>query len=401
MKGKYLIISLTLLLLTSIGGIFLYFFLQSPPPEPGTTSDKPFFAPLLSDLGPPLTSDPDETNTSAPTQRFAQITREPVAGYVALSSNTEEISTTSPSVTRVRYVNKATGHIYEYNMATGERGRLDNTTRTNVFRSFWSTSGDHVFIQSLTPDNETITTTKVTLVGTSTPTINLPINITSADVRNNAFAWVRELNSGSVVEVGDFTTEQREVVLESPLSEWRVEWKDDTTLVLYTKPSGLIPGYAYNLDIQTGQLTPLLRGIEGLSGTTDSTGARLAYSRAGSQTTVLRIYSDTDETPEFALTQTLQDKCVWSTTNPETLYCAVPQTIPSATYPDEWYKGRVTFEDTIWVFNSTTGIGSRIYNPKEAQNASLDLINLSATNGDQYLIAQDKINGTLWRLTLE
>ena len=78
------------------------------------------------------------------------------------------------------------------------------------------------------------------------------------------------------------------------------------------------------------------------------------------------------------------------------MYCAVPQTLPQAEYPDQWYQGLFSFSDNIWKIDTKTGVVEKILTPSDLRASSLDMINLTLSSDDSYLLFMNKITGTPW-----
>ena len=69
--------------------------------------------------------------------------------------------------------------------------------------------------------------------------------------------------------------------------------------------------------------------------------------------------------------------------------------------PDDWYKGKVSFNDSIWKINTTTGLVEMFYNFNRNKFGSFDLIDLSLTEGDEFMLFKNKKDLTLWSLNLK
>ncbi len=98
--------------------------------------------------------------------------------------------------------------------------------------------------------------------------------------------------------------------------------------------------------------------------------------------------------------KTLPEKCVWSQLNNSVVYCAVPDSIPRATYPDQWYQGIVSFSDSIWMINTKTGVTKDLAPLRQISNGDIDAINLSLDSKEDYLTFMNKRDLSLWGLQL-
>ena len=92
---------------------------------------------------------------------------------------------------------------------------------------------------------------------------------------------------------------------------------------------------------------------------------------------------------------TLPEKCVFSKTDENKIYCAVPISMPSAKYPDEWYQGLISFSDNLWQINVNTGIAKIIF-----YKSDFDITNLFTDKNENYLFFTNKKDSTLWSLQI-
>lgn len=75
----------------------------------------------------------------------------------------------------------------------------------------------------------------------------------------------------------------------------------------------------------------------------------------------------------------------------------IPDSIPSGTYPDDWYMGTVWFNDTLWQFNLTSGISTQIgIFPEE-----IDGYKLSVSKSGKYVYVVNRLNDNLWVVNLD
>jgi hypothetical protein len=97
---------------------------------------------------------------------------------------------------------------------------------------------------------------------------------------------------------------------------------------------------------------------------------------------------------------TLADKCVWSALEKNIVFCAVPKSIPGGTYPDDWYKGKISFSDSMWKINATTGETENVFDPAREVATPMDMINLGFDQKEKTLVFMNKKDMTVWRYDL-
>ena len=346
----------------------------------------------------PFQQDEEEIPTQAPIEQFTQISNEPIASFTLREEGVG--TSTSPLV---RYITRGNGHIFDYNLDTGERTRVSNTTISGVSNADWSENGEQVFIQHFSVDTENLLTSFIDLedreaTSTARDVIALASHIDNIATHNNTFVWVRHIGNESVIETGTIGTFSPTEIYRSGFSEWDVSFVNDETILLSTKPSGHSKGYAYTLSTQTKRLTPILQNIDGLTLYTNATGNGILYSQA-SNTSISLFFKELDSSTILPqIIKTLPEKCVFS--NEFTLWCGVPQNIPPRTYPDDWYQSEFTFTDSIQKIDLQTRTEKVVYNPYSGRGLSIDIIKPHITKNDRYFIGIDKDTQTLWRLKI-
>ena len=97
--------------------------------------------------------------------------------------------------------------------------------------------------------------------------------------------------------------------------------------------------------------------------------------------------------------QTLSDKCVWSKS--AIVYCAVPNTIENGHYPDDWYKGMVSTEDSIKKIDTEKQIYYNVSNLSKESGEKIDVDSIYLSPDETHLIFRNKTDGFLWMLRIE
>ncbi|MBL7045948.1 MAG: hypothetical protein ISR99_02875, partial [Parcubacteria group bacterium] len=96
----------------------------------------------------------------------------------------------------------------------------------------------------------------------------------------------------------------------------------------------------------------------------------------------------------------LAEKCVWSTLKDGVVYCASSFSGEEATYPDDWYKGLVSFGDDIWKYDVLTGEGELFFD-FEAEGYELDITNMFLDEKESHIFFTNKKDLTLWSLRIK
>ncbi len=321
----------------------------------------------------------------------------PVSGAIGIIHGKDEY---------VRYVEKGSGHIFEKNIATGAVQRLTSTTIPKITEALWlpDASGAYLRYQK---DGGSIATFyaalgTATTTATSTPRevqgLFLPADVTAvaSDGKSAFFITAAEGASG-FLSLADGT--KSKAIWSSPLAEWNAAWPNAKTIALQTKAAASAPGFLYFLDPKTGSATLKLGGLDALSALVSPDASKILYSSADENGSAsLQVFSlrtgDVAVLPFFSFAE----KCAWSADS-VTIYCGAPGiSTQGGTYPDDWYMGKVSFDDQLVRFDTKTNAGEVFR--KEASTPALDATNLFLSPRGDTLFFTDKQTSMLWMLPL-
>ena len=84
------------------------------------------------------------------------------------------------------------------------------------------------------------------------------------------------------------------------------------------------------------------------------------------------------------------------------MYCGFPKNLASGAYPDDWYQGKVSFDDNIKALDVNTLQIKNIENFEsgDKQGTEIDATNLMLSSNEKYLLFTNKNDLTLWMLEL-
>jgi hypothetical protein len=337
--------------------------------------------------------------------KLRQISADPVSGFTIL----DDLKTKR---TNIHYILRANGNIYEAYTDSPEQKRLSITTIPKVYESVWLPDGIRLIIRYLKDEQEDVQTFSVK-INPATTTLNtfeggvdgnhLIENIGGLAVNpkgDKIFYLVNNLN-GSSGYISKPDGLDKKNIFESPLIEWLVSWPKEEIITLTTKPSYNIPGYMYFLNSNTGNFSRIIGGINGLTTKTNTTATDILYSDSIRGNPRLYLYNIKKTESKILPWNTLPEKCAWSNTSTEIIYCAVPKTFPQGEYPDIWYQGLVNFTDDLWLINTETMAASLIYDMQKEANQNIDVIDLQLDANDSFLFFSNKTDLTLWSLSLK
>jgi len=325
-----------------------------------------------------------------------KITDGPVSGAVIFDRDKN---------TLVRYMEKATGHIYEVNIKETNPVRISNTTVPRVYETLWSTDGK-LFVARYLDDETEVIKSFGGSVNTETNELDGAflvdgINQMAISQESNRVFYLSDSGDGGVNGIASgFRGEDKSQIFSSEFSEWLFTWPRVRNVALTTKPSSGVPGSMYFLNTQNGAFDKILGDINGLTTATSPNTSRVLYSESlRTKTIKLRLYDvPTDKAKDIDVV-TLPEKCVW-TSDSDIIYCGVPTIISRADYPDEWYQGLVSFADDVWKIDIKNGFVDLLAIPVELVGEEVDLINPILSPNEDYVIFTNKKDSSLWSLSL-
>ncbi len=403
-------IIIILLVLGLIGYGTYWFFSQREAGAPSPFSDGvsvgdffPFGTGSNIATGTPTTGDTtlvQNTGTPIPTAslRLWQISSEPQSGAIAYTASNTPI---------VRYVDKATGNIFESKLTLTGSNRISNTTIPKVYDSLWQKDGMALVMRYLSSDRETIKSVYGKLTS-GTPTAEgsfrelktsfLPDNIQSFSVEptSGTLAYLTTNDTGSRVFVSTATNPKQ--IYDSVIKDFSISWVNKTTLALSSKPSATTAGQFYFLRSDNSLLSRVLSGPLGLLALANPAATQVIYSESTNTGFKTSLFDTKTGAINTLTISTLADKCVWSSKT-TSVFCAVPKLIPSGQYPDSWYQGKVSFDDSIWQIDTLTGTTKLIIDP-ETLDHHLDAVNLMLDTNEQYIVFTNKKDSSLWGLKI-
>jgi len=338
---------------------------------------------------------------------YRKISFNPVAGAVWIPDTN---STTSSGI--VRYSERATGHIFDANLDSETQRRISNTTVPKLYEVVWNNEGSAFVARYLAPDQidtiesflgiltfENPTSTEATLEGRFLPTNTIAVDTSP---NGSEVFYLRNTSSeGSrgIIEPIDRPQKTR-IVFNSEFKEWLVEWVANSHIAFTTKPSGSVGGHMYLFNTAQETFDRILGDVVGLTTKVHRDTNRVLFSESEGRDVELFILNRANSTRESLPNETFADKCVWSVVDTVIVYCAVPDQIPQGIYPDDWYQGKVSFNDSIWKINTETLGGELILTPRSYQEPPIDAINLFLSSNDSHLFFTNKKDSSLWSLEL-
>ncbi|MFZ2763627.1 MAG: hypothetical protein WAX80_01135 [Minisyncoccia bacterium] len=334
-----------------------------------------------------------------PSSDLFRISNTPIAGAVMLKRGSETV---------VRYADRATGHIYDVDLATLVKTKVTNNTLPKIYEAYFRPDGNAVLFRSLKEDSDMVENLSLALIPPkATSTDNLytvsstllrgDISSVAVGSGNGLFYALRDTSS---IVSSAFNGTGIKTLLTSSFTDWRLAMAGNS-LVAYTKASANVPGYAYSVNTSNGTLTKIVGPLSGLVVVPSPVGNRVLYSYIDNTGAKMFAKNLTNNTSSEISPATLAEKCVWSTKKAGSLFCGTPINDVGAGEPDNWYRGVTHFSDYIWRFDTGSEIAQLIAEPKKSLDVDIDLIDLKLSPDEDYLIFTNKNDLSLWGLRLQ
>ena len=431
MRPKTLILIIAILIIAALG--YWYFVMRSPAqngtPSSGTGSYS--FSPLNGNTSTNINNgngQPNNNNgyitthisstTPAKIPTLRLLSNTPVGGFGA---------STTASTTVVRWTDRGRGNVLETREDNLNVSTLSNTLLPRIYESSWNknltafiaftlpsdatdptalyaeiraqaTSTGLASQSSASSSSNTITKTPFSLKGRQLPDHTIAIAVSPK--KDKVFMLVDESGQG-VGYVSTFNGGSMTKIFSTPLLQVNVEWPEDNTIAITTKGTVDQQGFLYFVDPVKGTWKKILGPIFGLSTKTSHDAKSVIYSKPDNQQGISTIiHNVTDGTEADALIKTLADKCVWGNFYKKLVYCAVPAQPIAGTYPDDWYKGDVSFPDKIWQVNAETKEVHLISSIVDQSDRIIDAYDLGLDEKDNFLVFMNKNDLSLWSLDL-
>jgi len=384
--NRALIITIGIVIIILILGVWVYLMLFGTPEKGGDVFTNLGFELSVQDttIAPPVDSQPIETLVDTQSgAALRQLTTRPIAGFAFISAS---------SSTYVRYVERGTGHMYQINLDTGVENILSRTTVPRVTKAIFSPNANTVALTSYDDYLSNV------FVGTLDDDSNL-IGIALQPGANNISFSSDEDVLYAISNKGDTQgyTHNIHTLVQSELfsidySNLDIAWGSDLEeMYLTTKPSKELEGFIYTT--KDNVLTPTIFSAYGLSALFSNDYIIATHINGDIYTS---IAVDTLESEYELPIIALKEKCVPDTIITGYLWCAAPFTDTTPSFVEDWYKGTVTSDDSLWHVDILGQTAQLSATPKNLIGRQIDVLSIKINTAGSNLSFINKIDHTLW-----
>lgn len=343
--------------------------------------------PTVGDLPTGTNTQSSEKYTESVTSRIHIISQEPVVGAALV-----------PGKPQIKYFNRSTGHLFQNGFEGKEEVRVSNVTIAAVMNAIWSPDKTYAALSHYNNGDMKYYYAHYTSTSTAESGF-LSRNIASLAMSpaESRIAYFLPANGQYSLITASPTNTKQKTVFTTPFPDFDIAWQDKNTISLSTRGSAYAQSYLYSLNAGGGSLQKILGGIEGLTLLWDPKGKNLLYSQTSNEgrTLSLHVLTMANGISKNTGIETLPEKCAWSRKSEQVIFCGVPQQIPRAHLPDDWWQGSVSFIDALWRIDLSTG------EQREIMPAfQLDATHLFTSDDEEYLLFTNKKDGLLWSLKI-
>lgn len=325
-------------------------------------------------------------NTNRP--KLRQLTTKPVAGF-------NEIRATTTDNLTLYYVEMGTGHIYSQNLETGVENRISATTIAGINTALISNTGEYVVMSNKNNKNSKLFISKIS---TTTEEI-VPEELSSQvdqfkiSLSGNNLLYTTKENFGLAGYSYNLKSGSNKEIFKLPFHEAVMQWGNEAsdTHYFYPKSSYLLEGYLYKVkDGKTSRLP-----IEGF-GLTALANDNIAIYSAGTNSVhknyVYNLSLNTRSEVPFTF---LPEKCLLALKSTK-IICAWENKKLPLEFPDAWYKGSMSYQDSIWIIYGNDLSSTLVVDTLKESGRGVDITNLSIGNSEKALYFINKNDNTLW-----
>jgi len=403
MNKKTLYISLGVVALIAIA-VGTFFLLRPSPSTSSPTIDTPFGAGDGQAVSGNKAENPNLTGqANQPVSGLQKISSAPISGATIFMR---------ASTTLVRYMDKATGNIFEFDTSNNSNTRVSNTTLPKISEVVWGENGNTLFARSI---RDSSLQTFAGLLATSSASgaegrlegsylQTIATAFVSSPDKKRTF-YLENSAEGIAGYLANSIGREGKALWSFPARQWTLSWPKEETIFLNTKASSLSEGFLYALNVKTGGLSPVLGRINGLTSLVSPNGENILYSDSKNNSLSLHLYDANINAESLVSFSTLPEKCTWITAN--RFICGVPNERLAGNFPDSWYAGNISFTDTLEAVDvvvlpseNPSRVIDGSFNLSEEANEPIDAINLMASPDETMLIFENKKDFSLWILPL-
>lgn len=296
--------------------------------------------------------------------------------------------------TYILYTEGGTGHIYSIDLESGAEIRLSNTTIPNPESAKFSPSGNLVAIRTGFGARNSIELLTLSGENSASKETLTPKMVDFIFNAKNELLYTEYSSAGLLGQLLAPDTRTSQTLFTVPFQSAEVAWSTDGSSqhFVYPKPAAALNGFLYR--IQNGTLFREQASGGGLMAKIgdDYYTYTITTQRGPISFVTNRSTGDSSSLPILIV----PGKCVFSKNNSSRLFCGSANKDLSYEFPDNWYKGLISFSDRIYEIDVTKGLATQLSNPEIETGRQIDVIEMKIGSTDKVLYFINKNDNTLW-----
>lgn len=299
--------------------------------------------------------------------------------------------------TLILFVDRTTGYVYGYSVEKGISYQVSNTILPGIFDAYIFEDGKKIIMRYIDQEKNkivgiiasipTVLENEMPLPLTNIQYIVSPVVSVAVNNKKDRAAYITSNDSGSAIYGA--TSKGSSLITTSPFKDWKLSFGGDD-LYVTSKPSAYVSGATFSLP----NFQPEVSERTGLTSKPYEEGL-IINSMWSSQG--LATFVSNNRELKMVDFKTLAEKCAWG--EKRFLVCSVPKLLPRITegLPDDWYQGRVTFNDDFFAIDALTGESYPLYTFKKDEGI-FDVTNIIVSKGNTLITFNKKQDASLWLL---
>jgi hypothetical protein len=326
----------------------------------------------------------NEEATLQAQKRLRQLSLRPIAGA-------------SFTGTGILYAEQGTGHLYHIDLTTGNETLVSGTTIPGAQSAVFAPLGTYVAITTTNAAESNTVVSKVTLEGGNGTLsgVSLPANASHISFSNatGTLFYTREEIDGTTAYSYAIETQKGTQLFKVPLKDIRVLWGKQP--YIYTTPTRTQIGYIYK--VEQNRLSYVTSGGTGLSALLYDGGILVSALSSSGPTLFTYILNSKGERNEMPL-PLLPEKCITGKAEVGTLYCGIPSENLFLSFPDSWYKGAVSYTDSLWKVNPDKREATNVIDLLTESGREIDIRSMGTNGAGDKIFMINKNDNMLWLL---
>lgn len=340
---------------------------------------------------PPIVAEEEAPVVNMERPKLRQLTTKNVAGFREVS-----LSTTTPAL--VYYVEMGTGHIFSIDLESGEEKRVSGTTIPKTYQANFSPDGEYVAIASL--GNSKSMDLVLGRLGTSSEMTmtNFSKSVQEFNIGDSDELLYTELEgNGLAASTYNLSSGRTTALFSVPFREATVEWGSVATSTHYVFPKATYALEGFLFEAKDGELSRL--PLSGFGFLAKGNEDMIVYNQSIKQVVSSFVYDKEAKVSRPLTAPVIPEKCLLLAQGFE-FVCPFENTVLPYEFPDEWYKGSLSFKDSLWLLNGENMTGELLVDTFAESGRELDIIDLAVPQAGGTLYFINKNDNTLWMYEL-